>query len=235
MILPLVQQLLVLQERDQKIRNLQRELKDLPKHQQRAQDRLTDDETAVTQTKQRLTEIELKIKSVELDIQTRKTSIQRLKDQQFNTRKNEEFQALGHEVRRYEKDVNSLEDKELEFMEQIEAKKPAYAAAQAKLAETKKHVQEELDQIAEREKNIQGKLAGLKAERSVLVAPLEPSAVSLYERLMKSKGDAAVVPVNGNICGGCHMKIVIATLIKIKANEEITQCEQCGRVLYTED
>jgi len=235
MIFPVVQQLLVLQERDQKIRSLQRDLKDLPKYRQRADGRLTDDEGSVAQAKQKITEIELKIKSLERDVMTRQTSIQRLKDQQFATRKNEEFQALGHEVKRYENEVSALEDKELEFMEQIEAVKPAFHSAQAKLIETRKSVAEEISQIEERGRNLEAKLADIKAERERLAAPVEPAALSLYDRLMKSKGDAAVVPVAGAICGGCHMKVVIATLLKLRANEEITQCEQCGRVLYSED
>ena len=58
--LPIVQQLLILQERDLKIRSLQRELKDLPKLQLRAEGRLSDAETAVVTAKQKVNEIEVK-------------------------------------------------------------------------------------------------------------------------------------------------------------------------------
>ena len=77
----------------------------------RAKSRLADDETAVANALAAVREVELKIKNLELDAQTRRNSIERLKQQQFETRKNEEFQALGHEVTRYEKEVRSLEDK----------------------------------------------------------------------------------------------------------------------------
>lgn len=230
--LPIVQQLLVLQERDLKIRSVQRELKDLPKLQQRAHERLAGAEEAVTNAKQKVTEVELKIKSLELDIQTRKTSISRLKDQQFNTRKNEEFQALGYEVKRYENDVTALEDKELEFMEQIEARRPELQAAQAKLAETKKDIADELAKIEERSKNLEARQAELKAERSELAKPVEPSSLALYDRLLKSKGDIAVVPMQNNVCGGCHMKMVLNTQLKVKAAQELAQCDLCGRILY---
>lgn len=234
MILPSVRQLLDVQDRDQRIRSLSKDLKDIPKLQQRAQDRLADDEAAVTKAKARITEIELKIKTVELDIGTRRTTVTRLKDQQFATRKNEEFAALGHEVKRYESEVSGLEDKELELMEQIEAIKPELAAAQARLAETKTDVAREVAELSERAKAIDARLIELRNERTAAIAPVEPFAVELYERLIKSKGDAAVVELNGDVCGGCHMKVVLATIQKVKANEDIAQCEQCGRILYRE-
>ena len=234
MILPIVQSLLVIQERDQRIRALNKDLRDLPVRQKGAEGKLAGDDAAVAATKKHGQEIEVKIKSFELDIQTRRTSISRLKDQQFATRKNEEFAALAHEVTRYEKEVSSLEDKQLELMEQAEAVKPELTAAQAKLGETKKSVEVDLAQIAERGKNIEAKLAELKAERAQLAEPVDAETLTLYERILKSKGDAAIVMLESGICRGCHMKLTQATLIKIKANEEITQCEQCGRVLYTE-
>jgi predicted nucleic acid-binding Zn-ribbon protein len=49
---------------------------------------------------------------------------------------------------------------------------------------------------------------------------------------MKSKGNSAIVPVDAGICGGCHMKLVTATLNGIKAEDNMVHCEQCGRILY---
>lgn len=233
--LPVVQQLLVLQERDQRIRALTKDLKDLPLLQQRAKSRLEDDESAVASALAAVRDIELKIKSLDLDAQTRRTSIARLKEQQFQTRKNEEFQALSHEVTRYENEVRKIEDSELELMEQLEGVKPALTAANAKLAETKKHVAEELAAITERGRNVEAQLAEVKASRIQVAAAIDPDTLGLYDRLMRSKGDAAVVPLHGEICQGCHVKVVRDTQLKLRADDAITQCEQCGRILHLED
>lgn len=232
--LPVVTQLLQLQERDQRIRSLTKDLKDNPKLQEHAKLRLAGDEAGVAAAQARVRDVELKIKNFELDVQTRRNTIARLKEQQFATRKNEEFQAMGHEIQRYEKDITGLEDQELELMEQLESVKPDLAAAQQKLAATRKLVDEELKELAERAKAIEVRIADLKTERESLVAPIDSTVLSLYERLMKSKGDAAVVLTEGGICKGCHVKLVSGTLQSLKAGEEITQCEQCGRILYKE-
>lgn len=230
--LPEIPQLLQLQERDQRIRSLQRDLKDVPNLQNRAKTQLAGDEAAVETALHGTREIEVKIKNVELDIQTRQNTIKRLQDQQFETRKNDEFQALGHEVQRYQQEVSGLEDKELELMEQLDAAKSRLAEAQKKLSATQGRVNEELQQLDERAKGISDRLAGLKSERTELAAKIPAEALNLYERLMKSKGDAAVVPLEHGICGGCHMKVVTATALQVKAGDTITQCESCARILY---
>ncbi|MBX7211289.1 MAG: hypothetical protein K1X78_23480 [Verrucomicrobiaceae bacterium] len=231
--LPEITQLLQLQERDVRLRGLQKDIKDVPLLQQRAKLQLAGDQGAVDAALQKTRDVEVRIKAVELDVQTRNTTIKRLQDQQFETRKNDEFQALGHEIQRYQDEVRSLEDKELEHMEELDAAKKELHAAQAKLAETQKHVNDDLKQLDERAVNLQKRLEETKVERTGLAAPVPAAALELYERLLKTKGGTAVVPLENGICGGCHMKVVQNTLQKLKQDETITQCEMCGRVLYS--
>ena len=174
----------------------------------------------------------MKIKGVELDIQTRQNTIKRLQDQQFETRKNDEFQAMGIEIKRYESDISKIEDKQLEFMEELEVAKAALKAAQAKLALTQTRVNEELKVLIERAEGVKKRLAGLETERSELAAPIEPQTMDLYTRLFTKKPDAAVVPLEHGICGGCHMKVVSGTIQQLRSEEVVTQCESCGRILY---
>ncbi len=232
--LPVVQQLLVLQERDQRIRSLQRDLKEIPNLKIRAATRLADDEAAVAVARARVLEVELAIKNLDLDAQTRRNTIVRLKDQQFATRKNEEFRVMGLEIVRYEKDVHDLEDKEIELMEKLESVKPELVTALAKLAATKKLVDEEVAELTERTKHIEARLVDLTTERVTMVQSIDPSPFGMYERLMKTKGDSAIVMLENGICGGCHVRVVSGTMNSLKLNEAITYCEQCGRVLFIE-
>src|SRR5207244_13349547 len=75
----------------------------------------------VDELKQKTRQVEIERKRLELDVGTRAESIARLKTQQYQTRKNDEFQAIGHEIERYENEIRKLEDQELELM--IEADK----------------------------------------------------------------------------------------------------------------
>jgi predicted nucleic acid-binding Zn-ribbon protein len=230
--LPEITKLIQLQERDQRIRLLQKELKDIPKHEAAAKAQLAGDLASVEAATFKGKEIEVKIKSVELDIQTRQNSIKRLHDQQFETRKNDEFQALGVEIQRYENDVRSLEDKELEFMEELETAKLVLKDAQAKLAQTQSRVNGELNVLTERFAGVRARLAEEEAERKTQAAPIDSTVMDLYTRLFSKKPDAAVVPCSHGICGGCHMKVIMGTIQQLRADEVVTQCESCGRILY---
>ena len=230
--LPTIAKLLQVQERDQRLRNLQRDLKEIPNLQARAKSQLSDDQAATDAAHAAMRDVEVKMKTLDIDIQTRQNTIKRLKDQQFETRKNDEFQALANEVKRYEKDVHDLEDKQIELMEALEVAKANQKVAQDKLAITQGHVNEELKQLEERSVNIQEKLVEMKAERAQIAAPVDPESLNLYDRLAKNKGGTAIVVAENGVCGGCHMKLVISTLASLKGDKDITHCEQCGRILY---
>ena len=65
--------------------------------------KLTADAAQLEAAKQRGREIELEKKKLEVDAQTKRDSIGKFRTQQFQTRKNEEFQALTNEIKRFER------------------------------------------------------------------------------------------------------------------------------------
>lgn len=233
--LPSIQALLVLQDRDRRLRTLAEDLARIPKDEARAKDKLAGDTESVRKAKEAVMANEVEIKKVEMDTGTRRTTILRLKTQQFETRKNDEFQALGHEITRYEKDIDSLETRELELMEKADALRSKLQQAEAALAHTQKLVNEDLASLAGRKQRIEAEILEVQAEREALAAAAPPSMLPLYERLLKTKNGLAVVPVTGGKCTGCHMKLVASTLVKVNSGVEGTQCESCGRLVYSGD
>lgn len=232
---PNIQALLVLQDRDRRLRTLAEDLERVPKDEARAKERLAGDEAAVRKAKEDLQANEVEIKKVELDVGTRKTTIARLKTQQFETRKNDEYQALGNEIIRYEKDVDGLETKELELMERADGLRATLASAEQALAKTKGLVDEDLTKLADRRQRVSTEAAEVKTARDRLAADAPESLMPLYERLLKTKNGLAVVPVSGGKCTGCHIKLVASTLVKVNSGAEGVQCESCGRLLYAEE
>jgi predicted nucleic acid-binding Zn-ribbon protein len=230
--LPELEQLLILQEKDQHIRRLKLDLKRLPADQERAKAKLASDTEAVRAAKERVQLNEVAMKNLELQIQTRRDTIAKLKVQQFETRKNEEYAALGHEVVRYTSDVTKLEDEELALMEKAETLKAQLAECQQALAATQALVDEELAQIAERQKNVTGQLEEFGAVRQGLAGAIDPDLLERYERIFNHKGDAAVVELSGAICRGCNMKVTPACINAAKAERSLVTCPNCGRLVY---
>jgi predicted nucleic acid-binding Zn-ribbon protein len=227
-----VRALLILQDRDRRLLALAKDLERLPQDEARAKSKLAGDEAAVAKAHDAVVDCELRLKRLELDVGTRRTTIQRLKTQQFETRKNEEYQALGHEIIRYEKEVDGLETQELEIMEEMDGHKAAHKEALAELARSKALVEEELASIGQRRERLAAERAEVEAARAALIAQAPAAIVPLYERLMKTKAGLAVAPMQDGKCGGCHMKLIASTVVAVHNGGEITRCENCGRILY---
>jgi len=230
-----VRALLILQDRDRRLLVLAKDLEKLPQDEARAKAKQINDEGAENQAHQAVLDCEVRLKRLELDAGTRRTTIQRLKLQQFETRKNDEFQAIGHEIARYEKDVDDLETRELELMEEMDGARAKLKAAQTARAQTRKLVAEDLAVITERRERLDAEYRQVTAEREALASQVPDTVLPLYQRLIKSKGGLAVAPMQDAKCGGCHMKLITSTVVAVQSGREIARCEDCGRILYCED
>lgn len=232
--LPQIETLLVLQDRDKALRELRHDLERIPAEVARAHTRLQDVEAAFDKAHHALQETDLAIRKLEMDVKTRRDTIARLGIQQFETRKNEEYTAFGVEIENYKKQVNDLEDKELELMEQAESRKATLANAQAAVDATRKAVADEVAAYAQREAGDRARLVELEADRARLAALVDPDALALYERLLPRKFPPVVTVDHGETCGGCHMKLTTGTAAEVKSGRRLTHCDQCGRLIYAE-
>jgi predicted nucleic acid-binding Zn-ribbon protein len=227
-----LEQLLVLQNRQQKIRQIQSEIKTVPQQRQGLEAQLAASAAALNALKSKGQHLEMDRKTLELDAGTRRESINRLKTQQYETRKNDEFRAMGNEIERYEKEIQSIEDRELELMDQAEKLKSELAIEEKKAASARDSINRQMADLEAKGKTLEGQLNQLSAERAELAAKVDEDLLSLFERLFASKGDAAVVALEHEVCTGCHMKVTTQTAHRVKNGKEIVSCEQCGRILY---
>ena len=227
-----LEQLLILQDQQQKVRHIQTEIKTLPLERAHLESQLAATAAGVELLKQKGRQVEIERKKLELDVGTRTESIARLKTQQYQTRKNDEFQAIGHEIERYENEIRKLEDQELELMIEADKLRGELEAADKSARTTKESIARQLADLETKSKALGAQQQELETERETLAAQIDPDLLDQFERLFNSKGDAAVVAVEHGVCTGCHMKVTTATAAGVKAGKEIVSCENCGRILY---
>jgi uncharacterized protein len=227
-----LEQLLILQDRQQKIRQIENEIKNLPLQRKHLESQLAESAASLDAIKLKARQVEVDRKKLELDVGTRNESIARLKTQQYQTRKNDEFQAMGHEIERYEDEIRKLEDQELELMEQVDKLKVEVAAEEKKAGAAKESITRQTNDLGEKSQALETRLQELVKERQELGGQIDEDLLEQFERLFASKGDSAIVAVEHGVCTGCHMKLTIATIKAAEAGKEIVSCEQCGRILY---
>jgi predicted nucleic acid-binding Zn-ribbon protein len=227
-----LEQLLVLQDREQKIKQIETEIKTLPLQRSNLEGQLAASAASVEALKQKGRQVEIDRKKLELDVGTRAESIARLKTQQYQTRKNDEFQAMGHEIERYENEIRKIEDEELDLMEQADKLKAELGADEKRAAVAKESISRQMTDLEAKSKTLESRLADLAKERAELAGKIDEDLLGRFERLFASKGDAVIVPLEHEVCTGCHMKVTTATAVRARAGKENVSCEKCGRIVY---
>ena len=229
---PIIEQLLVVQDRDQRIKAHRAQEKAVPLERTSLEAKRESAKTAFEALRDKAKHNELELRKLEVEAQAKRDAIARYRSQQSLTRKNEEFQALNHEIKGAEDEIQLIEDRELDLMEAAEKLKAEVKTGDAELKQTNATIADQLKDLDDKTANLAARLAELEAERATLAGAIDPDILSLYERILKSKGDVAIVPIEHEICQGCHMKTPGTTVSLVRTGEELVQDPNCGRILY---
>ncbi len=229
-----IEQLLILQDRDRRLAALKEQSAALPTERRRLEARKTGAAAEVDAARLALKENESARKTLELEAESRRAAIARYKQQQLETRKNEEFTALAHEIARAEEDIRGIEDRELAIMEQAEVLKQRVQTAEAMQRSALSEIAERAKGIDEKAAVLEKEIAEVQEDREGFARNVDEDTLVVYERLLSRKSDA-LAPLAHGVCGGCHMKVSSGTAASVRTSADLEFCDQCGRILYPEE
>jgi predicted nucleic acid-binding Zn-ribbon protein len=227
-----IEKLLILQDRDRQIMRMKSELARIEPERAALTAKAASTQSSLDAAKLRGKQIESDRKKLELEVEGKKTQIEKYALQQFQTKKNEEYRALAHEIEICKQDIVKLDDQQIELMEKAEVAQKEVQAANQSANEAKKMVEAQIGDLKKREENLTRELGELESNRQQLAEAVDESARARYERLLKNKGTNVVTGVQHGVCGGCHMKLPVQIIMACRADEEIVTCINCGRILY---
>ena len=229
---PTVEGLLILQERDSRVTALTNELGHSPQQIAEVENQLAVRVAKFDELKAKTRQIEADRKKIDLDVQAKQAAIARYRSQQQQTRKNEEFAALNHEIEHAEKEISALEDSELELMEAYDKGLAQVAEAQKELTIFQEKAKQKKADLEKRAAVVAADLTAAKEKQAEAEKVVPEDVLARYRRILKSKKDVAIVPIQHGACGGCHMKLTSQTVLSAKGGENLTSCENCGRLVY---
>ena len=230
--LEIIEKLLVLQDRDRRLLRVSQELAHIAPERDSLRANATSSQSALEAAKSRVKQIEASRKQRDLEIEAKKSQIEKYLNQQLQTRKNEEYKALTHEIEMAKAEIFKIEDAQIVLMEQAEAAQKEVARATAEAAAAKKLVDEQVGRLDQAEANLKKDQSELLSGRTILAAAVEESTRSRYERLLKNKGENVIVGIEHSACGGCHMKLPAQIITNCRGQSEVITCPSCGRILY---
>lgn len=227
-----IKQLLVLQDRDRQILRVREGLIRIPTERQQFEAQRAGAQASLDANKLRCKQIESDRKDLELQADAKKQQIEKYSVQQFQTKKNEEYRALGNEIDNCKQAINALEDRQIDLMEKAEQAALEGQARAKVAAETKKTVDGFMAELAAREENLKKEIEELEQQRQALADRIDESLLNRYQRLLEHRGANVVVGITHGVCGGCHMKLNPQILISCRAEKEVVNCHSCGRIVY---
>lgn len=226
-----IDQLLVVQGIDTRIRDAEKELKDIPARKQQEISRLDAFKKRVEEAQKHLKQREAEIKQLELEVKSRQEKITKFRQQQLELKSNKEFRAVETEVEAVNVDISKIEDNQLELMDLLDQSRRALDVESKALKEQESFVMKDVAQLDARLVELQGEVAKLKVEREQAVQGIPPDFLKPYERVLGHK-DLALVPLENGICGGCHMKLPPSVVHDTRKRMQLVSCGYCGRLLY---
>jgi len=233
---PTIERLLVLQDRDTSRLGIEAQLRAVPVEVSAVEQRIAAEKAAIESAKGELRELETRKKSLETEIGSAEAQKGKYQTQQLAVKKNDEYQALGHEIENVQKQIDELEGRELETMYAIDEARKRFAAAEATLKQNIAGHEARIRSMTERGASLSEELRASVAAVAAARTPVPEAALHAYDRAA-ARRMPAVVPIRGGKCGGCHLKVSseVESAARGKAAEtDFALCDQCGQMVYWE-
>jgi uncharacterized protein len=229
---PVLEKLMILQERDRRCRDLDRELRAVPGEIAAVEARIASEKAAIDAARQELRELESRKKLLETEIGSAEQKMGRYKTQQLEVRKNDEYRALGLEIEHMQAEIGRLEEQELGVMYGIDEARRRFAEAEAVLKANISGHEARIARHREREVALRRELEEARVVLAAARQPVEEPALRLYDRVAQ-RSFPAVVPMHQNKCGGCHLKVSgeVESAARARDPKPVT-CDQCGRIVW---
>ncbi len=141
-----------------------------------------------------------------------------------------ELSSLQHEVEGFKDKRDTLEERALDIMEQVEATTEELAVLKHQLGEVEKKWRQQQKQLTGEIEELKISLQKLEKVRQQVETEIDAKTVDCYRKLRQKRG-MAVARVEQGICRGCGILLSTAELQRVKG-ESLIMCNSCGRILF---
>ena len=147
-----------------------------------------------------------------------------------SVRNPQDLLTLQRELVEVRERLAEADDAELGLMEEGEAADAAARDAAAAVAAIEGERGAAAGDERARLEALRTEIAALDRDRAAVAGALPPAELALYNRLA-SRLHPAVVRLQGDSCGGCHLPLAVREVRAARAGGELVQCSNCDRVV----
>ena len=227
--------LVQLQQFDLKIHQLDVQRQQIPA-------RINDSRLPLDQANTRLEEIKVAIekatvvrRSGEQDLNEHESHVQKLRARLMELKTNKEYQAHLFEIDQANKKKESIEERVLLAMDDMEGKQKELEEAQKLVEEVTQLFMEEKTQLESKTLELDDELTKLTLRKEEVLSRLEKPVRAQYTKLKSTLKVMVVAKVTDETCGGCQLQVPPQLVADVKRADQLFTCPYCSRILYTEE
>ena len=227
--------LVKLQALDGKIYKLNAEKKKIPEELSLLNQEYKEKEEGVKQTEQEVKNKQLEVKKMEGDLKSKEEIIKKHQIQLYQIKTNKEYSALEAEIRNIRADVSLLEDKVINYLDEVEQMNKVFLQQKEDLNKEEQKLKQKEELGNRRCQEIEQQIKDLNKKKEPFVSGIEPLLLSQYERILVRKEGEAMSAVKDSACGECRFMLTPQVIEEIKMGKELIFCSSCSRILYMEE
>ena len=229
---PHIENLLILQDRDQVVRGLNDQLEAIPLAIAKHEAEIQAEKDALESSKSKLQGLEVKRNDLDTQVGSAEQQINKYKNQQLQVKKNEEFQALTHEIELAQKKISDWEEEEIGVLLEIDEETEVYKKREAVFDDAVATIQTKIDVLVAKKAETENQLSEAEAKFEEAKSQLPEAIFSRYYRLTTGAKLPVVAALELQTCQGCHLRVSKDTEEQARKGEALTTCDNCGRIIY---
>lgn len=229
---PVLVSLVALQSLDTASDSARKRLAELPAAEQAIATRVANAASAVDRAHARAAENMQERRALEKDAALVDTRLARFDDHKAAVKTNQEYKALLHEIEIARGEKDALEERILVLLMEADAISAELTASEAARADAAREGEQARAALGAERSTLESDLHRLAAERSREAAALDPALAAKYDQLLKQRRGLAVVPMHGDTCSACRLRLRPHVTQQVRRGDSVVQCESCQRILY---
>lgn len=189
---------------------------------------------AVAETEGDLTKLQAQMRDLELEIAAVETKLKGNQDRLYSgrVRNPKELSSLQEEAAALRRRRAELEDRQLEFMIEIEDQEAELSERQARLGQIEATWREDQAALSSEKEQLEARLTELEEQCGSIRGRLGAVDLSLYDDLRDHLGGVAVVQLKQGICQMCGVNVPTGVVRAVERGEGPHYCPTCNRMLF---
>lgn len=188
-------------------------------------------------------QVQATVANLETEVKAIDERLEKLRDELNTSVTNKQYTAVLNELNVVKENRGAIEDRILQYMEQIEELDDEITATLEQIEERKKVREIAEAELTQRKADIGERLAELEAEREQAAAEVPGTQLAVFDQIASQYDGEAMAPIEEvdrrhreYACGACNMHMPFEhVLVLMGGSETLVCCTACDRILYLQE